>query len=76
MQAAYFRGTLVDERQHIATHVAKHRDEIARCLAAGPASAVSHLRALVTSMEAELGYLDELIAGLDRRFATSWSALD
>lgn len=76
MQAAYFRGTLADERQQIATHVAKHRDEMARCLTSGPKSAVAHLRAQVTSMEAELRYLDELIAGLDRRFATLWSARD
>ncbi|BBZ29267.1 hypothetical protein MMAD_35620 [Mycolicibacterium madagascariense] len=76
MQAAYFRGTLVDERQQVAAHVAEHRDEMARCLTSGSASAVTHLRAQVASMEAELLYLDELIAGLDRRFATSWSVRD
>jgi hypothetical protein len=76
MQAAYFRGTLADEREQIAGHVAKHREEMARCLTTGSMSAVPHLRSQVRTMEAELQYLDELIAGLDARFAALWATRD
>jgi hypothetical protein len=76
MQAAYFRRTLADEREQIAGHIAKHRDEMARRLQSEATSGIPHLRSQVRSMEAELQYLDELIAGLDRRFAIPWATRD
>jgi hypothetical protein len=76
MQAAYFRGTLADEREQIAEHVATCRNELAQCLTTGSRSAIPHLRSQVQTMEAELRYLDELIAGLDRRFADLWATRD
>ncbi|TPG35753.1 hypothetical protein [Mycolicibacterium hodleri] len=76
MQAAYFRGTLADERELIAAHAQKHRDEVARRIAAGMMSGIPHLRSQVRSHEAELRYLDGLIAKLDRRFAALWAARD
>ena len=76
MQAAYFRGTLADEREHIGGQVAKHREELGRRLATASMSGIPHLRSQVRSLEAELRYLDGLIARLDRRFAALWAARD
>ncbi|MBJ7337885.1 hypothetical protein [Mycolicibacterium sp.] len=72
MQAAYFRGTLADEREYIAGHAQKHRDEMARRIASGMLSGVPQLRSQLRSQEAELRYLDGLIAQLDRKFAHLW----
>jgi hypothetical protein len=76
MQAAYFRGYLADEREHVTRHVSKQREELARRLEAGHLLGVQLLRSQVGSLEAELRYLDGLIARLDRRFAAWWAARD
>ena len=39
-------------------------------------SGIPHLRSQVRSLEAELRYLDGLIAKLDRRLAALWAARD
>ena len=68
LQAANFRKALFEERLRIVDHAAKHRDELARRLDIGTISGVAHLRSQVRSLEAELRYLDGLVAKLDRRF--------
>jgi hypothetical protein len=73
MQAAYFRGCLADEREEVAAHAAKQRAEMASRLRADHLSSMRRMRAQVRSLEAELRYLDGLIAKLDRRFATLWA---
>lgn len=73
LQAAYFRGTLADDREQIAGRAAKHRDELARRLELGATSGTAHLRSQVRSLQAELHYLDRLIAKLDHRFAALWT---
>jgi hypothetical protein len=74
MQAAYFRGCLADERELVAAHAAKQRAEMASRLQAHRLSSMRRMQAQVRSLEAELRYLDGLIAKLDRRFAALWSA--
>jgi hypothetical protein len=74
MQAAYFRGCLADEREEVAAHAAKQRAEMASRLQTDRLSSMRRMQAQVRSLEAELRYLDGLIAKLDRRFAALWSA--
>lgn len=62
-QAAYFRAELVIERGLILSEIGKRRALIDR-----PSDASRRQRASVKSAEAELRYLDNLIAVLDRRF--------
>ena len=69
MQAAYFRARFADEREEVAAHAAKQRAEMASRLRADRLSSMRRMQAQVRSMEAELRYLDGLIAKLDRRFA-------
>lgn len=76
MQAAYFRGCLAGEREQIAGHVGKHREELGHRFDVGSLAGTSHLRSQVRSLEAEIRYLDSLIAKLDRRFAALWAARD
>ncbi len=73
MQAAYFRGCLADEREEVAAHAAKQRAEMASRLQANHLSSTRRMRAQVRLLEAELRYLDGLIAKLDRRFAALWA---
>ncbi len=68
-QAAYFRASLVEERDQLTTHLAKRHDEITRRTDHGQHSAISRLRSQIRSVEAELRYVDGLIYRLDRRFA-------
>lgn len=68
-QAAYFRASLLDERERLAVELGKRRSDIAHRTVGGRRTSVvirlaSHLR----SVEAELRYVDGLIARLDRRF--------
>ncbi|BDX34342.1 hypothetical protein TUM20985_48890 [Mycobacterium antarcticum] len=69
LQADHFRKTLFEERERIVDHVAKHRDQLGRRLEMGTISGVAHLRSQVQSLEAELRYVDGLLAKLDGRFA-------
>ncbi|MBJ7340972.1 hypothetical protein [Mycolicibacterium sp.] len=70
MQAAYFRATLSDERDHINARLSKHRGLLAQRSGGGSMSGLAHLTSQVRALEAELRYLDGLIASLDRRFAS------
>jgi hypothetical protein len=69
LQAAYFRVSLVNERDQLAAHVEKQQAEIARRNHLGSSSALRRLRLQVRIVEAELRYVDGLIQRLDRRFA-------
>lgn len=72
LQAIYFRIALADERERIARIVADSRDELARLIAVGMTPGTQGPRSRVHALEAELRYLDGLIAGLDRRFPKMW----
>ncbi len=74
MQAAYFRDTLAEEREHTNRQVGKHREEMARRAETGSRYGIPHLKSHVRALEAELRYLDGLIAKLDRRFSALWVA--
>lgn len=71
MQAAYFRTALEREREHASAQVAKHHAVLARRSDGGSTHGVAHLTSQVRSLEAEIRYLDALIARLDRRFTPS-----
>ena len=63
-QAAYFRGTLADERQAVATDLAGARDRL---------DDLPVLAGKVARLENDLRELNRLIGALDRRFAAMWS---
>ncbi len=71
-QAAYFREWLTDRRAELAARAGKFRDELQQQSEIGALSRISHLRSQVRSLEAELRYLECLIARLDHRFAEVW----
>lgn len=67
-QAAYFREWLTEQRNELAARAGKFRDELQQQSEIGAPSRTSHLRSQLRSLEAELRYLDCLIARLDHRF--------
>jgi hypothetical protein len=75
-QAAYFRGTLADERQIVATGLVTAREQL-RALTEGPQvvgfRGMARARSRVRDLEHQVRELDRLIAALDRRFAALWS---
>jgi hypothetical protein len=75
-QAAYFRGTLADERQVVATGLADAREQL-RAFTEGPKAVgfrgMARARSRVRDLEHQLRKLDRLIAALDRRFGALWS---
>ncbi len=73
LQAAYFRASLNEERQHLLAEIDKRRDDIIRRAKAGRGSTTVAIRVEsdLRSAEAQLRYLDRLIARLDRRFAST-----
>jgi hypothetical protein len=75
-QAAYFRGTLADERETANADLAAARDRL-RVLTVGNQvlglRAMARARAKVRQLEGQLRELDRLIGALDRRFAAVWS---
>lgn len=64
-QAAYFRAELQAEREQLIADIGKRRALIER-----PSEVSRHQRATLHSAEAEIRYLDSLIARLDSRFAS------
>jgi hypothetical protein len=64
-QAEYFRAELNAERELLLTEIGKRR-----ALIDHPGDAERRLRRAVQSSEAQLRYLDRLIAGLDSRFGS------
>jgi hypothetical protein len=69
MQAAYFRGYLMDERRHLVAEIAKREAELSKRTDAGQLSAIGRLRAQIRAVQAELRYVDQLVERLNGRFA-------
>jgi hypothetical protein len=65
-QAAYFRTSLNDERERLRSEIAKRRDYIAH--RNSTTSVTARLRSDLRGVEAQLHYLEGMIARLDRRF--------
>lgn len=68
LQAAYLRRCLHDQRSQLAGEITKRQAEIINRMELGKMSAIGRLRSQIRNVEAELRYLDGLIAGLERRF--------
>jgi hypothetical protein len=69
MQAAYFRGYLMDERRHLVAEIAKREAELIERTDAGQLSAmIGRLRAQIRAVQAELRYVDQLVERLNGRF--------
>jgi hypothetical protein len=75
-QAAYFRGTLADDRETVTADLAGARDRL-RALTEGKQilglRGMARARFKVRELEYELRESDRLIGALDRRFAAMWS---
>lgn len=69
LQAAYFRRSLCDERAHLLAEISKQRDDIIERADEGSTHAIHRLGSHLRSVEAQVRYLDHLIARLDHRFA-------
>jgi UDP-N-acetylmuramate-alanine ligase len=69
LQAAYFRRSLCAERAQLLAEICKRGDNIAKTDRQGSASVTHRLGSYVRSAEAQVRYLDRLIARLDHRFA-------
>ena len=69
LQAAYFRRSLCAERAQLLAEICTRDDNIAKRIDRGSASAMHRLGSYVRSAEAQVRYLDRLIARLDHRFA-------
>jgi exonuclease VII small subunit len=76
-QAAYFRGTLADDRETAHVDLAAARDRL-RDLTEGNQvlglRGMARARSKVREFESQVRELDRLIAALDRRFSAWWSA--
>jgi hypothetical protein len=76
-QAAYFRGTLADERATAAAALATARERL-RVLTEGKQvlglRGMARARFKVRELDHQVRELDRLISALDRRFAALWSA--
>jgi hypothetical protein len=68
MQAAYFRRSLCDERAQLCSEIAERRDYIDRRHERSHSDTAQRLGSHLRSAEAQLRYLDRLIARLDHRF--------
>jgi hypothetical protein len=67
MQAAHFRGCLADECEMVAARAPKQPAEMASRLHADRVSSMRRMQVEVQSLEAQLRYLDGLIAKVDRK---------
>jgi len=70
LQAAYFRRSLCDERAQLLAEICKGRDDLTKRTDRGNTHAFHRLGSRLRSVEAQVRYLDRLIARLDHRFAT------
>ena len=68
-QAAYLRASLCDERAHLVAEVSHRQADIARRTERGSTHALNRLGSQLRSAEAEVRYVDRLIARLEHRFA-------
>ena len=69
LQAAYFRRSLCHGRAQLLDEISKRRDDIAKRTDRGTTHAIHRLGSHLRSVEAQVRYLDQLIARLDHRFA-------
>ena len=69
LQPAYFRRSLCAERAQLLVEICKRGENIAKRIDRGSASVTHRLGSYVRSAEAQMRYLDRLIARLDHRFA-------
>jgi hypothetical protein len=69
LQAAYFRRSLCNERAHLLAEISKRRDDIATRAKRGSTYGMDRLGSHLRSVEAQVRYVDGLIARLEHRFA-------
>jgi hypothetical protein len=69
-QAAYFRATLLAQREQLLDVITSRH-----ALREGGTDG-DHTASRARRAEAEARYIDRMIAGLDRRFASHWSTAD
>jgi hypothetical protein len=73
LQAAYFRGALVDQREVVAAELARNTHALDSLTTKTDSVAISRLRRDIRIAAAECRELDRMIAALDSRFAPAWS---
>jgi hypothetical protein len=76
LQAEYFRGVLADHRAHLGATLAKVRMQIDNHREADDRVEVHRLQRQFREHEDELGQLNWLIDGLERRYTETWADLD
>jgi hypothetical protein len=68
LQAAYFRGALVDHRAAIAAEIARQTRKLGSLTTKTDALTISRLRREIRANEGHCHELDRMIAAHDRRF--------
>lgn len=74
LQAAYFRGALVDQGRLLAAEIVRQNRKLNGLSTKSDAVAISLLRRDIRANEAECRDIDRMIAALDRRFAAMWAS--
>jgi hypothetical protein len=74
LQAAYFRGTLADQRATITAVIARQNDKLVTMSTKMSSLAVSRLRRQLRENEADCRNLDHMIEAIDRRFSSQWAS--
>ncbi len=72
LQAAYFRGALVDQRALTAAELMRQNRKLNALSTRTDALLITSLRREIRANEAECRDLDRMIEALDRRFAARW----
>jgi hypothetical protein len=73
LQAAYFRGTLADQRAVLTVYITRQHNKLQSMTAAGTdLLAITLVRRQLRENEAEVRDLDRMIEAIDRRFSASW----
>ena len=73
LQAAYFRGALVEQRVLVAAEMVRQTRKLNGLSTKSDAAAISLLRRDIRANEAECRDLDRMVAALDHRFAPTRS---
>jgi hypothetical protein len=76
LQAEYFRSVLADHRAHLGVTLANVRTQIDNHREAGDRLEVHRLQRQLREHEDELGQLNSMIDGLERRYTETWADLD
>lgn len=72
LQAAYFRGTLADQRAVVSAEIARHTHALNMSNRSDTLT-ISRLRREIRVNEAACRELDRMIEAIDRRFASLWA---